>query len=122
MKSSTTTINVRNRMSVPKTVCDALGVGPGDRLHDVINGDMVQLFALDTVWWLSGMLKHKGPPLSLERPWITASPMGRPENDRGRHQKMLLRFPVADDQNQAEAAWHFLESMSNDRPVTSAGK
>ena len=49
MKSSTTTINARNRMSVPKTICNALGVGPGDRLHDVINGDMVQLFTLESV-------------------------------------------------------------------------
>ncbi len=66
MKSSTSTINARNQISVLKTVCDVLGVGPGDQLHYVIEGDTVQLIALKPIGRLYGMLKLEGPPLSLE--------------------------------------------------------
>ena len=66
MKSSTSTINARNQISVLKTVCDVLGVGPGDQLNYVIEGDTVQLIALKPIGRLYGMLKLEGPPLSLE--------------------------------------------------------
>ncbi len=66
MKSATSTITARYQTSVPKTVREALGVGPGDRFRYVIKGDVVQLIALKPVGRLYGMLKHEGPPLSLE--------------------------------------------------------
>lgn len=66
MKTATSTITTRYQTSVPKAVREALGVGQGDRLRYVVNGDVVQLIALKPVGRLYGMLKNEGPPLSLD--------------------------------------------------------
>ena len=66
MKMATSTITMRFQTSVPKTVREALDVGPGDQLRHVIVGDKVWLTALKPVGRLYGMLKHDWPPLSLQ--------------------------------------------------------
>ncbi|MDE2789390.1 MAG: type II toxin-antitoxin system PrlF family antitoxin [Paracoccaceae bacterium] len=79
MKTASSTITKRYQTSVPKTVREVLGVGPGGRLLYVIDEDTVRLTALKPVGRLDGMLKHDGPVLSCRsRAWSAESPKERP--------------------------------------------
>ena len=56
----------RGRVTLPKAVREALQLKPGERVRYVIQGNQVLLLPSLPVERLFGMLKHDGPPVSLE--------------------------------------------------------
>ena len=60
-------ITSKGQTTLPKSVRRALGVEPGDRVRYVIfdNGE-VRLMPVRPLSRLFGVLKHEGPPVSLE--------------------------------------------------------
>lgn len=62
------TITIKGQTTLPKSVRDALDIGPGDRLRYVILDDgQVRLMRTRPVAGLAGMLRHKGAPVTLEQ-------------------------------------------------------
>lgn len=61
------TITSKGQTTIPKKVREALALKPGDRLRYVIRGGDVSLAKGRKVSTLSGILKRKGPPVSLEK-------------------------------------------------------
>ena len=56
----------RGRTTLPKAVREALQLKPGERVRYVIQGNQVLLLPSLPVERLFGMLKHDGPPVTLE--------------------------------------------------------
>ncbi|MDF3604715.1 type II toxin-antitoxin system PrlF family antitoxin [Paracoccus sp. DMF-8] len=62
------TITIKGQTTLPKSVREALEIGPGDRLRYVILDDgQVRLMRTRPVAELAGMLRHDGPPVTLEQ-------------------------------------------------------
>ena len=60
------TITSKGQTTLPKAVRDALGVGPGDRVRYVILDDEVRITPTRPLARLFGVLKHDGPPVTLQ--------------------------------------------------------
>ena len=60
------TITSKGQTTLPKSVREALGVRPGDRVRYVVLGDEVRITPVRPLARLFGVLKHDGPPVSLE--------------------------------------------------------
>ena len=60
------TVTSRGQTTLPKTVREALGVVPGDRVRYVIldNND-VRIIPIRPLSRLFGAFKHEGPPVSV---------------------------------------------------------
>ncbi len=59
-------ITSKGQTTLPKAVREALGVQPGDRVRYAILEGKVMMMPAKPVSRLFGMLKHDGPPASLE--------------------------------------------------------
>ena len=59
-------ITSKGRTTLPKSVREALGVRPGDRVRYLILDDEVRIIPVRPLARLSGVLKHDGPPVTLE--------------------------------------------------------
>lgn len=60
-------IDSSGRTTLPKSVREALGIGPGDRVrYFILENNQVRLLPVRPVARLFGALKHDGPPVSLE--------------------------------------------------------
>ncbi len=59
-------INSRGRTTLPKAVREALSVEAGDRVRYIVQGDEVRIVKVKPIGRLFGVLKHEGPPVSLE--------------------------------------------------------
>ena len=60
------TITSKGQTTLPKSVREALGVRPGDRVRYVVSGDEVRIMPVRPLARLFGALKHDGPPRTLE--------------------------------------------------------
>ena len=60
------TITSKGQTTLPKSVREALGVRPGDRVRYVVSGDEVRILPVRPLARLFGALKHDGPPRTLE--------------------------------------------------------
>lgn len=60
------TITSKGQTTLPKPVREALGVKPGDRVRYLIIGDEVRIIPVRPLSRLLGVLKHDGPPVTLE--------------------------------------------------------
>ena len=60
------TITSKGQTTLPKAVRLALGVGAGDRVCFVVQDNEVRLLPMRPIGRLFGVLKHHGPPMSLE--------------------------------------------------------
>lgn len=60
------TLTSKAQTTVPKAVRSALQVGPGDRIRYVISGGQVRMLAVRPIEHLFGIIKHEGPPVSLD--------------------------------------------------------
>ena len=60
------TITSKGQTTLPKSVREALGVRPGDRVRYVVSGDEVRILPVRPLARLFGALKHDGPPVTLE--------------------------------------------------------
>ncbi len=58
-------IKARGQTTLPKTVREALGVRPGDRVRYFIVDGEVRIRAVRPIQHLYGMLAHDGPPVTL---------------------------------------------------------
>ncbi len=56
----------KGRTTIPKSVREALGVKPGDRVRYLVLGDEVRITPVRPLARLFGALKHDGPPVTLE--------------------------------------------------------
>ena len=63
---TTSTITSKGRTTLPKAVREALDVGAGDRVRYVILDNAVRVVPVRPVGRLFGILKHDGPPVTLE--------------------------------------------------------
>lgn len=65
---SESTITMKGQTTVPKSVRQLLGVGPGDRLrYVVLDNGQVRMMKTQRIAKLAGMLRRKGQgPVSLE--------------------------------------------------------
>lgn len=61
-----TTITSKGQMTLPKAVRMALGVRTGDRVCFVVDDNGARLLPMRPIGRLFGVLKHHGPPKSLE--------------------------------------------------------
>lgn len=60
------TITSKGRTTLPKSVREALGVRPGDRVRYLILEDEVRIIPVRPLARLFGALKHDGPPVTIE--------------------------------------------------------
>ncbi|MCY4382105.1 MAG: AbrB/MazE/SpoVT family DNA-binding domain-containing protein [Nitrospinae bacterium] len=60
------TITSKGRTTIPKSVREALGVNPGDRVRYLVQGDEVRITPVRPLARLFGALKFDGPPVTLE--------------------------------------------------------
>ena len=60
------TITSRGQTTVPKAVREALELKAGDRIRYTIEGSAVRIRSLRPIARLRGIVKHQGPPLSLD--------------------------------------------------------
>lgn len=60
------TITSKGQTTLPKPVREALGVKPGDRVRYLIIGNEVRIIPVRPLSRLLGVLKHDGPPVTLE--------------------------------------------------------
>ena len=60
------TITSKGQTTLPKTVREALGVGPGDRVRYILLGGEVRILPLRPIGRLFGVLQHDGAPVTLE--------------------------------------------------------
>lgn len=65
---TTATITSKGQLTVPKSVRDALGIGPGDRVDFVrmADGNFAVLPATQPVKRLKGIIPKPGKPVSIE--------------------------------------------------------
>ena len=54
------------RITLPKSVREALGLQPGDRIRYFIMDGHVQIRKVRHISELAGILKYDGPPVTLE--------------------------------------------------------
>lgn len=59
-------ITSKGQTTLPKSVRQALGVKPGDRVRYLILDNEVRILPVRPIGRLFGALKHHGPPLTLE--------------------------------------------------------
>lgn len=59
-------ITAKGQTTLPVRVREALSVQPGDRVRYVIQGDEVRILVVRSVDRLFGILRHDGPPVTLE--------------------------------------------------------
>ncbi len=60
-------ITSKGQTTLPKRVREALGVGAGDRVRYVIDDGEVRILAVRPIRRLFGVLRHDGPPVTLEQ-------------------------------------------------------
>lgn len=60
------TVTAKGQTTLPKDVRDLLGLGPGDRIRYLVTGDTVRILRPRKAMSLCGVLKHEGPPVTLE--------------------------------------------------------
>ena len=60
------TITSKGRTTLPKSVREALGVKPGDRVRYLILGDEVRIIPVRPLARLYGALGRDGPPVTVE--------------------------------------------------------
>lgn len=60
------TVTAKGQTTLPKVVRDALSVQAGDRVRYVIQGGDVRVIGVRPVNRLFGVLKHHGPPVTLD--------------------------------------------------------
>ncbi len=60
-------VTSRGQTTLPKAVREALGVGPGDRArYAILDNGEVRVLPVLPLSRLFGVLKHEGPPVTLE--------------------------------------------------------
>lgn len=59
-------ISAKGQTTLPKAVREALDLAPGDRVRYIIQDGEVRIIKVRPLGRLFGVLKHKGPPLTLE--------------------------------------------------------
>ena len=60
------TLTSKGQTTLPKSVREALGLAPGDKVRYLVLGDEVRIVRPRKVLTLAGTLRHDGPPVSLE--------------------------------------------------------
>ena len=60
------TITSKGQTTLPKSVREALGVRPGDRVRYVVSGDEVRIMPVRPLARLFGVLNYEGPPKTLD--------------------------------------------------------
>ena len=61
------TVTSKGQTTLPKSIREALGVVPGDRVRYVIlDNNEVRMMPLRQLSRLFGAFKHEGPPVTLE--------------------------------------------------------
>ena len=61
------TVTSKGQTTLPKSIREALGVVPGDRVHYVILDDnAVRMMPVRHLSRLFGAFKHEGPPVTLK--------------------------------------------------------
>ncbi len=60
------TITANGQTNLPKAVCEALGVGPGDRVRYFVVDGEVRILPVRPIQRLFGVLAHDGPPATLD--------------------------------------------------------
>ena len=60
------TITARGQTMLPRAVREALSVRPGDRVRYVVQDDHVRVMGVGSINRLFGLLKHHGPPATLD--------------------------------------------------------
>ncbi len=67
MTMATSAITSKGQTTLPKSVREALGVRPGDRVRYVIlDGNEVRLIPMRSIVRLFGAFKHDGPTATLQ--------------------------------------------------------
>ncbi len=59
-------VPANGRITLPKSVREALGLQPGDRIRYFIMDGHVQIRKVRHISELAGILKYDGPPVTLE--------------------------------------------------------
>ena len=59
-------ITAKGQTTLPKAVREALSVRPGDRVRYIIQDGEVRIMTVRPIGRLFGMLRHDGPPVTLE--------------------------------------------------------
>ena len=60
-------VTSKGQTTLPKAVREALGVGPGDRVrYAILDNGEVRILPVLPLSRLFGVLKHEGPPVTLE--------------------------------------------------------
>ena len=60
------TISKDGKTTLPKAVRETLALQPGDRVRYLIHEGEVRILKAGSIHRLYGVLKHDGPPVSLE--------------------------------------------------------
>ena len=60
------TVTKKGQTTLPKAVRDTLGVQAGDRVRYVVLDDEVRILPVRPIGRLFGVLKHDGPPVTVE--------------------------------------------------------
>lgn len=60
------TVTKKGQTTLPKPVRDTLGVQAGDRVRYVVLDDEVRILPVRPIGRLFGVLKHDGPPVTVE--------------------------------------------------------
>lgn len=60
-------VTKKGQTTLPKPVRETLGVQAGDRVRYVILGSEVRILPVQHIRRLYGVLKHDGPPVTLEQ-------------------------------------------------------
>ena len=60
------TITAKGQTTLPKVVREALSVQAGDRVRYVVEDGQVRLIGVRPINCLFGVLKHHGPPATLD--------------------------------------------------------
>ena len=60
------TVTKKGQTTLPKPVRDTLGVQAGDRVRYVVLDDEVRILPVRPIRRLFGVLKHDGPPVTVE--------------------------------------------------------
>ena len=61
------TVTSKGQTTLPKSIREALGIVPGDRVRYVIlDNNEVRMMAVQQLSRLFGAFKHEGPPVTLD--------------------------------------------------------
>ena len=60
-------VTKKGQTTLPKTVRETLGVHAGDRVRYLISDGEVRIVPVRPIHRLFGVLKHDGPPVTLEQ-------------------------------------------------------